>query len=96
MSTRRRPDDAEVLLEAATTAVRERDASGRIQPSPAWADLTPEQLVSLLTQERRLAQLTPEQLASLLAPEQLVDALRSLPADVRAQLRRQLDEPSAE
>ena len=43
MTPRRRNDDPELLLEAATTAVRERDASGRIQPSPAWADLTPEQ-----------------------------------------------------
>jgi hypothetical protein len=52
MTTRRRRDDPEVLLEAATTAVRERDASGRIQPSPAWADLTPEQCDELF--ERQL------------------------------------------
>ena len=43
MSPRRRTDDLEILLEAATSAARERDPTGRIQPSPAWADLTPEQ-----------------------------------------------------
>ena len=31
----------DLLLEAATTAFRERDASGRIQPSAAWWDLAP-------------------------------------------------------
>jgi hypothetical protein len=34
-------DETEVLLEAATSAFRERDAYGRIAPSPAWADLSP-------------------------------------------------------
>jgi len=51
MTPRRRIDDPEVLLEAATTAVRERDASGRIQPSPAWADLTPEQCDELFDRQ---------------------------------------------
>ncbi len=32
----------EILLEAATTPFRERDPSGRILPSPAFMDLTPE------------------------------------------------------
>ncbi len=33
----------ESLIEAAATAYRERDAAtGRIQPSPAWCDLTPD------------------------------------------------------
>lgn len=31
--------DREILIEAATTAFRERDPSGRILVSPAWADL---------------------------------------------------------
>ncbi len=39
----RRPDDPEVLLEAATGAFRERDTYGRLKPSPAWADLAPAQ-----------------------------------------------------
>ena len=43
MRTSRRPGELDALLEAATTAYRERDTSGRIDPSPQWADLTPEQ-----------------------------------------------------
>lgn len=31
----------DVLIEAAATAFRERDAGGRILPSPAWFDLAP-------------------------------------------------------
>jgi hypothetical protein len=33
-------DSEEILIEAATGAFRERDASGRILPSPAWMDLS--------------------------------------------------------
>jgi hypothetical protein len=33
-------DSEELLIEAATGAFRERDASGRILPSPAWMDLS--------------------------------------------------------
>ncbi|MBP7148714.1 MAG: hypothetical protein KBD01_14365 [Acidobacteria bacterium] len=32
-------DDRELLLEAATSAFRERDSFGRVLASPAWADL---------------------------------------------------------
>jgi hypothetical protein len=32
-------DPEEVLIEEAVSAYRERDGSGRIQPSPAWWDL---------------------------------------------------------
>ena len=35
-------DDRELLIEAATSAFRARDPGGRILPSPAWMDLTPE------------------------------------------------------
>ena len=35
-------DDRDALLEAAASAFRERAASGRILPSPAWADLAPD------------------------------------------------------
>ena len=35
-------DDREALIEAATTAFRTRDSSGRILPSPAWMDLAPQ------------------------------------------------------
>jgi len=38
MSTR----DRDTLIEAAASAFRARDVSGRILPSPAWADLAPE------------------------------------------------------
>ena len=34
-------EEREALLEAAVTAHRDRDASGRILPSPAWMDLAP-------------------------------------------------------
>ncbi len=32
----------ETLIEQAVSAYRERDASGRIMPSPAWWDLPPD------------------------------------------------------
>jgi hypothetical protein len=35
-------DTRDLLIEAMTSAFRERDASGRIVPSPAWRDLAPE------------------------------------------------------
>ncbi|MHC4082697.1 MAG: hypothetical protein ACYS15_07690 [Planctomycetota bacterium] len=55
----RRPDDPEVLLEAATTAHRERDSYGRVKPSPAWADLAPAQRDALF--QRQLAARLVEQ-----------------------------------
>ncbi|MHC4320381.1 MAG: hypothetical protein ACYS1B_17805, partial [Planctomycetota bacterium] len=68
MATRRRPEDAEVLLEAATTAYRERDSHGRLKPSPAWADLAPAQRRELLDRQlfaRLIEQaLDPEGLSS--------------------------------
>jgi hypothetical protein len=50
----------EELLEAAATAFRERDALGRILPSPAWADLNPDEraaLFDLHEESRRLERL---------------------------------------
>jgi hypothetical protein len=35
-------DPKEILIEQAVSAYRERTASGRILPSPAWWDLSPE------------------------------------------------------
>ena len=35
--------ERDVLIEAATTAHRDRDATGRILPSAAWHDLGPEE-----------------------------------------------------
>ena len=40
-------DDRDALLEAAASAFRERTASGRILPSPAWADLAPDDRAAL-------------------------------------------------
>ncbi|MGI9333711.1 MAG: hypothetical protein ACR2RL_11205 [Gammaproteobacteria bacterium] len=42
MTTEPFPRDVELVLEAATSARRELDSSGRIKPSPAWVDLSPE------------------------------------------------------
>jgi len=36
-----KPEDREALIEAASTAFRERDPDGVILPSPAWLDLPP-------------------------------------------------------
>jgi hypothetical protein len=64
----RRPDDTEVLLEAATSAYRERDTYGRIKPSPAWADLAPAQRDELFDRQMtaRLVEraIDPERLSS--------------------------------
>lgn len=35
-------DPIDPLIEAATSAYRERDADGRIRPAPEWWDLSPE------------------------------------------------------
>jgi hypothetical protein len=37
-----RPMERDALIEALSSAYRERDAFGRIQPAPAWWDLSPE------------------------------------------------------
>ena len=34
-------DDLDLLIESAANAVRDRDASGRVVPPPAWWDLPP-------------------------------------------------------
>jgi len=61
-------EEQEVQLEAATAAFRERDVSGRIQPSPAWWDLSPEDRERLFQRqvEARLveAAVDPEGLSS--------------------------------
>ncbi|MGD8395645.1 MAG: hypothetical protein PVF43_09235 [Candidatus Eiseniibacteriota bacterium] len=45
------PDDTDALIEQATSAYRELAVSGRIQPSPAWADLTPAQCETLFARQ---------------------------------------------
>ena len=51
MNSGKRSDELEALLEAATGAFRWRDALGRIQASPAWADLTPPQREQLFDRQ---------------------------------------------
>jgi len=51
------PDAHDTLLEAAVTPFRERDAWGRILPSPAFMDLPPsmrEELAALQAQAREV------------------------------------------
>ena len=51
------PDDRDILIEAAVTAYRGRDASGFILPSPAWMDLSPEDrsgVFEVQTQSRKI------------------------------------------
>jgi len=35
-------DDLDLLIESAASAMRDRDASGRVIPPPAWWDLPPD------------------------------------------------------
>jgi hypothetical protein len=53
----------ELLLEAATTPFRERDRSGRILPSPAFLDLSPESREALAA-----AQASARELETALSP----------------------------
>ncbi len=61
-------EEQEVQLEAATTAFRERDVSVRIQPSPAWWDLSPEDREHLFERQMEVrlveAALDPDGLSS--------------------------------
>jgi hypothetical protein len=70
---RRRPEDPEILLEAATGAFREFDTYGRVSPSPAWADLTPAQREELFQR-----QLTSRVLEKALDPRRLSSTARSV------------------
>jgi hypothetical protein len=54
--------DREILIEAAATAFRERDPSGRILFSPAWADLPGDAREELFERQREAR--TIERLAS--------------------------------
>ena len=46
-----------ILLEAATTAYRERDPSGRILPSPAFMDLPPEARDELIARQASMREI---------------------------------------
>lgn len=43
--------ETQALVEAATTAHRERDRDGRIVPSPAWWDLSPQDLDAVFEEQ---------------------------------------------
>ncbi len=58
------PSPPEEMLEAVLTPFRERDAIGRILPSPAWWDLSPEEreiLFDRQVESRRLERLLDPQ-----------------------------------
>ena len=58
--------------------------------------LPPRLRLASLTPEQRLADLSLEQRLADFSPKQLADALRALPEDVRALIRRKLDDSDAE
>jgi hypothetical protein len=63
----------EILIEQAVSAYRERDASGRIMPSPAWWDLTPE-----LREELFRRQLESRIIERALTPDGMSTTVRSV------------------
>ncbi len=89
MSPERRSKEQELLLEAATSAFRERDTFGRVLPSPAWADLAPEDRDELF-ERQRLARL----LEAAMDPAGLSSTAHAVLA--RARLLRQLPPDAAE
>jgi len=46
-----KPEETGALAEEAISAYRERDAWGRILPSPAWMDLSPEDREGLFDEQ---------------------------------------------
>jgi hypothetical protein len=68
----------EILIERAVSAYRERDASGRIMPSPAWWDLpqeSREELFHLQLESRILERaLTPDGISTTV--RSVLDRLR--------------------
>ncbi len=71
--------DRDLLSEAAATAFRERDASGRMLPSPAWWDLAPEDRDAAFT-----VQLAARRLERAEDPEGLSTTARAVLSRVRA------------
>ena len=65
------PND--ILIEQAVSAYRERDASGRIIPSPAWWDLPPESREELFKR-----QLESRIMERALNPEGMSTTVRSV------------------
>ena len=68
-----RPTERDALIEALSSAYRERDAFGRIQPAPAWWDLTPED-----REEAFERQLASRRLERVIDPEGLSSTARAV------------------
>jgi len=68
-----RDESVEILLEKAINAYRERTASGRILPSPAWWDLPPESREKLFAR-----QLESRVLESALSPDGASSTVRAV------------------
>ena len=71
-------DRNDILIEQAASAFRERDAGGRIQPSPAWWDLAPAGRDALFE-----VQLESRIIESALDPRGLSATVRSVLARIR-------------
>jgi len=65
--------DRDLLIEAAVTAFRERDAEGRIRFSPAWRDLPPQDREALFE-----AQLAARRVERAVDPEGLSTTSRAV------------------
>jgi len=66
-------DEREVLLEEAVSAYRDRTASGRILPSPAWWDLPPESREQLFAR-----QMQSRVVERALSPDRMSSTVRSV------------------
>jgi predicted deacetylase len=73
--------EREALLEAATTAFRERDLDGRIHAPPAWWDLSPEERLELF--ERQIA---TRELEQALDPMRQSGTVRAVSARILGQI----------
>ena len=74
-----KPTDRDALIEALTSAYRERDAFGSILPSPAWFDLSPEDREAAFE-----AQLESRLLESLVSPDGLSSTARAVSERARS------------
>ena len=69
----------EILMEEAVSAYRERTASGRILPSPAWWDLPPESREELFQR-----QLESRRLERVLANDGMSATVRNVMSRIRS------------
>ncbi|HYK90765.1 MAG TPA: hypothetical protein VE398_18475 [Acidobacteriota bacterium] len=71
-------DFKDLLVEEAASAFRERDSWGRVQPSPAWWDLPPEERLVLFKR-----QLESRLIERALDPEGFSNSVRSVLSRLR-------------